>query len=85
MRNVTGEVGMFTSEIAQAKYLLTEALVLLCLCTLLLVVEPLGVLIVVLVLGAAVGGGGLRIQHLKRGLGGAKDVKLLGREAALLE
>ncbi len=28
---------------------------------------------------------GLRIQHLQQGLGGAKDVKLLGREAEFLE
>lgn len=104
MRNLTDEVGMFTSAISQAMNLLTELLVLLGLCTLLLVVEPLGALIVVSVLGTAAWGfhrltrrritrwgearqlhDGLRIQHLQQGLGGAKDVKLLGREADFLE
>ncbi|MFA7239068.1 MAG: ABC transporter ATP-binding protein [Sulfuricellaceae bacterium] len=104
MLNVTSEVGMFTGATTQAMNLLTESLVLLGLCTLLLVVEPLGALIVVSVLGIAAWGfhrltrrritrwgevrqhhEGLRIQHLQQGLGGAKDVKLLGREADFLE
>jgi len=104
MRNVTGEVGMFTGTLTQAMNLLTESLVLLGLCTLLLVVEPLGAVIVVSTLGIAAWGfhrltrrritrwgearqhhEGLRIQHLQQGLGGAKDVKLLGRETDFLE
>jgi ATP-binding cassette, subfamily B, bacterial PglK len=105
IRNVTGEVSMFTnSAIMPGLMLLTEVLVLIGLCTLLVVVEPLGALIVVTVLGTAGWGfyrmtrgrivrwgkarqyhEGLRIQHLQQGLGGAKDVKLLGRESDFLE
>lgn len=104
IRNVTGEVSMFVGAITQAMNLLTESLVLVGLCVLLLVVEPLGALIVVVALGVAAWGfhrltrrrisrwgvarqlhEGLRIQHLQQGLGGAKDVKLLGREADFLE
>ncbi|MDP1864002.1 MAG: ABC transporter ATP-binding protein [Thiobacillus sp.] len=104
IRNVVTEVSMFTgSGILPGMILLTELLVLLSLCTLLLVVEPLGALIVVSVLGVASLGfygvmrgrisswgaariqhEGLRLQHLQQGLGGAKDVKLLGRENEFL-
>jgi ABC-type transport system involved in cytochrome bd biosynthesis fused ATPase/permease subunit len=84
--------------------LLAESLVLLGLCSLLLVVEPLGALIVVSVLGTAAWGfhrltrgriarwgearqhhDGWRLQHLQQGLGGAKDVTLLGRETDVLD
>jgi ABC-type multidrug transport system fused ATPase/permease subunit len=105
MRNVTSEVNIFTySGIQTGMTLVTESLVLFGLCSLLLIVEPLGALIVVSVLGIAAWGfhhitrkriehwgqarqyhDGLRIQHLQQGLGGAKDVKLLGREADFLE
>lgn len=101
---VIAEVDIFTGNgITPAITVLTEALVLLGLCSLLLLVEPIGALIVVGVLGAAVWGshrltrerivrwgearhhhGVLRVQHLQHGLGGAKDVKLLGREADFL-
>lgn len=103
MRNVTGEVNMFTGAINSTLIILTESLVLLGITTLLLLVEPLGALIVVLVLGGAAWGfqystraritrwgkarqhhDGLRVQHLQQGLGGAKDVKLLGRESDFL-
>lgn len=103
IRNVTGEVGMFTEAISSSLIILTESLVLLGIATLLLVIEPLGALIVVLVLGASAWGFNqstrtriarwgkarqyhevLRIQHLQQGLGGAKDVKLLGREEDFL-
>lgn len=103
--NTINEVGSFTfNGILPGMLLLTEGLVLLGLCILLLVVEPLGALIVVSVLGAAVWGfhrltgaritnwgvarlhhEGLRIQHMQQGLGGIKDVILLGREADFLE
>jgi ATP-binding cassette, subfamily B, bacterial PglK len=105
LRNVTSEVSIFTSNVmSQGMLLLTEILVLVGLCTLLLIVEPVGALVVVTVLGAT--GGcyhyltrrriaswglarqhheGARIQHLQQGLGGIKDVKLLGREADFLE
>ena len=105
IRNVINEVGLFTIKVMlPGIVLLTESLVLLGLCSLLLMVEPLGALIVMGVLGTAAWGfhhltrrrisrwgearqhhEGLRIQHLQQGLGGAKDVKLLGRETDFLE
>ena len=105
IRNVINEVNMFSfNGLLPGMLLLTESLVLLGLCSLLLIVEPLGALIVVGVLGTAAWGfhrltrgritrwgqarqyhEGLRIQHLQQGLGGAKDVKLLGRESNFLE
>ncbi len=105
IRNVINEAGLFAGTgVQSAMLLITESLVLLGLCTLLLVVEPLGALIVVSVLGIAAWGfhrltltnikrwaaarqfhEGLRIQHLQQGLGGAKDVKLLGRETEFLK
>src|SRR5882672_5949456 len=104
IRNVTSEVAMFTETIMSAMLIVTESLVLLGVASLLLIVEPLGALIVVLVLGGAawifyrVARGriarwgvarqhheGMRMQHLQQGLGGAKDVKLLGRESDFLE
>ena len=105
IRNVINEVSLFTGKgMLPGMVLLTESLVLLGLCSLLLIVEPLGALIVMGVLGTATWGfhrftrrrisrwgearqhhEGLRIQHLQQGLGGAKDVKLLGRETNFLE
>jgi len=105
IRNVINEVNLFTfNGILPGMMLLTESLVLLGLCSLLLIVEPLGVLIVASVLVIAAWGfyrlthgriarwgrvrlhhDGLRIQHLQQGLGGVKDVKLLGRETNFLE
>jgi ABC-type multidrug transport system fused ATPase/permease subunit len=105
IRNVINEVNLFTSNgIMPGITLLTESLVVLGLCSMLLVVEPLSALIVVSVLGIAAWGfhrltrgriarwgkarqhhEGLRIQHLQQGLGGAKDVKLLGRETDVLD
>ena len=105
IRNVIDEVGLFAvTGVQSAMQLITESLVLLGLCCLLLVVEPLGALIVVSVIGTAAWGfhrltrrsisrwaaarqyhEGLRIQHLQQGLGGSKDVKLLGRETEFLE
>ena len=105
IRNAINEVNLFTfSLMIPGMTLLTEGLVLPGLCILLLVVEPLGALIVIGVLGMSAWGfhrltrgritrwgemrqhhEGLRIQHLQQGLGGAKDVKLLGRESDFLE
>jgi ABC-type multidrug transport system fused ATPase/permease subunit len=105
IRNVINEVSQFTfGGLIPAMLLLTEMMVLLGLCCLLLFVEPLGALIVMSVLGAAAWGfhqltrrhiarwgeerqyhEGLRLQHLQQGLGGAKDVKLLGRETEFLQ
>jgi ABC-type multidrug transport system fused ATPase/permease subunit len=105
IRNVTGEVSIFVFQAVLPMFvLLTEVLVFLGLCGLLLVMEPVGTAIVVIILGTAAWGfvrltrlrvtrwgearqhhDGLRIQHLQEGLGGAKDVKLLGRETDFLE
>lgn len=105
IRNVINEVGVFTfNTILPGMLLLTESLVLFGLCSLLLVIEPLGALIVAGVLGTSAWGfhrltrrriaqwgearlhhEGLRIQRLQEGLGGAKDVKLLGRETDFLD
>jgi ATP-binding cassette, subfamily B, bacterial PglK len=103
IRNVTGEVNMFTTAINSSLLITSEILVLLGITTLLLLVEPLGALVSVMVLGGAAWifqrstraritrwgkarqyHDGLRIQHLQQGLGGAKDVKLLGRESEFL-
>jgi ABC-type multidrug transport system fused ATPase/permease subunit len=104
IRNVITEVSMFsTTGIVQGITLLTELLVLLGLCGLLLAIEPVPALIVAAVLGTAAwafhrvtrGGiarwgerrqhhDGLRLQQLQQGLGGVKDVKLLGRESDFL-
>ena len=105
IRNVINEVSMITGNaILPVMMLLTEGMVLIGLCVLLLTVEPQGALIVVSVLGAAAWGfhrlthssierwgnarqyhEGLRLQHLQQGLGGAKDVKMFGREADFLQ
>ncbi len=103
VRNVTGEVGAFTVVISNVQLLIAELMVLVGIAILLFVVEPLGALIVAIVLGGAAWGfhritrarisnwgverqfhDGLRIQHLQQGLGGVKDVKLLGRESDFL-
>ena len=104
IRNVYGEVNQFAGVISSTLTILTEDLVLLGISILLLLTEPMGALIVVLVLGGAAWWfqhstrtrvtrwgkvrqyhDGLRIQHLQQGLGGAKEVKLLGRESDFLE
>jgi ABC-type multidrug transport system fused ATPase/permease subunit len=104
IRNVTSEVNMFTIAINSILLICAEFLVLLGIVILLFLVEPLGALLVVVVLGGAAWGfyrvtrtritrwgkalqyhDGLRIQHLQQGLGGAKDVKLLGRESEFLK
>jgi len=101
--NISSEVGLFTSAVNHAILLVTECLVLLGVGLLLLWVQPVGALIVALVLGGTAllfhratrrqisRWGELRyfhfersVQHLMQGLGGAKDVKLLGREAEFL-
>lgn len=103
VRNVTGEVSLFTGAVNNALNILTEGLVLLGIACLLLLVEPIGALIVASVLGVVAWSfyrgnraritrwgearqyhEGLRMQHLQQGLGGVKDVKLLGRETDFL-
>lgn len=105
IRNAISEVQQFTSgAMIPGMQLLTEALVLLGICVLLFVVEPVGASIVVVVLGSTswvfhhltrkhilhwgrerLRRDGLRFQHLQQGLGGVKEVKLLGREAEFIE
>jgi ABC-type multidrug transport system fused ATPase/permease subunit len=105
INNATGEVGIFTYKtLLPSMLLVTESLVLLGVGGLLLIVEPVGAVIVALVLGGASWvfhratrgriarwgvarqyHEGQRIQHLQQGLGGVKDVKLLGRESDFLE
>lgn len=104
LRNVIGEVSLFTGAVSSTLNIITEALVLLGIVCLLLAVEPMGAIIVALVLGIAAWGfyrinraritrwgaarqyhEGMRMQHLQQGLGGIKDVKLLGRETDFLE
>ena len=103
MFTATSEVGMSAAALTHIMTVLTEVLVLSGIATLLLLVEPVGALIVVVVLGGAAWGfqratkarisrwgaarqhhDGLRIKQLQQGLGGAKDVKLLGRESDFL-
>lgn len=103
VRNVTGEVSLFTGAVNNALNILTEALVLIGIASLLLLVEPVGAVIVASILGVIAWAfyrgnrarisrwgearqyhEGLRIQHLQQGLGGVKDVKLLGRESDFL-
>ncbi|ABB24242.1 ATPase [Pelodictyon luteolum DSM 273] len=100
IRNVTTEVEVLaTNVLTPILQLSVETLTLLCIFSLLLIVEPLGTLNILLVLGltsisfvmltrqnVAKWGNdrqhheGLRMQHLQQGLGGIKDVKILGKE-----
>ena len=103
IRIVIGQVGEVTGTIQQSLSLTSEALVVFGVCALLLSVEPVGAMVVLLVLGLAgwafyslVRGHllrwgeaftvheGLRIQRLQEGLGGVKDIKILGRETHFL-
>lgn len=104
IRNVMNDVSAFSFFCMLPSLMFcTEVLVLAGIVGLLLVVQPVGALIVILVLGAsgwmlqrATRGlvaqwgherqyhEGLRTQHLQEGLGGAKDVKVFGRESHFL-
>ena len=105
IQNVVNEINLLTATgLLSGMLLLTESLVLISLFTLLLVVDPLGTLVIVILLSAASWGfhhltrghiagwgearqnhEGSRLQHLHQGLGGVKDVKLLGRETEFLQ
>jgi ABC-type multidrug transport system fused ATPase/permease subunit len=104
IRNITGEVSQFIGCVVNPTIMLvSEILVLLGIVALLLAVEPMGSMIVFLVLSTSSWlfyrstrtritrwgeirqyHDGQRIQQLHQGLGGVKDVKLLGREADFL-
>lgn len=105
MRNAFSAVDIVVHVcIVSTLQLLTEFLVLLGIFALLLMVEPVGAVVVVSVLGSAgvlfhrttrgrIARWGiarqhheaLRVQHLQQGLGGAKEIKLLGREDEFLD
>jgi ATP-binding cassette, subfamily B, bacterial PglK len=105
IQNTISEAGAFSNcVVVPAITLVTESLVLSCLCVLLLIIEPVGTLLIVTVLGTAAGAfhrltrrriavwgesrqhhEGLRFQHLQQGLGGVKEVNLLGRQSEFLE
>jgi ABC-type multidrug transport system fused ATPase/permease subunit len=101
--NTTRETAIFHDALFSALMVVTEVLVLAGISILLLVIEPLGALVTVLLLAAAAWSfhqvtrkrsarwgerrqvhEALRLQQLQQGLGGAKDVKLLGREEEFL-
>ena len=105
IRNAVAEANQLAmSGLGAAMRLCTDGLLLLGIGALLLLVEPLGALIISVVLGSTAWGFQritrarviawgearryhevLRIQHIQQGLGGAKDIKLLGRESDFLE
>lgn len=104
IQNIINEVSLYSGRVMIPLLLLiTESMVLLAIGVLLLLFEPVGASIVILVLGSAslvfhlstrskisqwgksrLIHEGLRLQHLQQGLGGAKEVKLLGREKEFL-
>jgi ABC-type multidrug transport system fused ATPase/permease subunit len=103
VRNITGDVGILTGVLTNGLLMVTEILVSAGVASLLLLVEPVGAVLAVMVLGGSAWlfnratrerisrwgierhiHDGLRLQHLQQGLGGAKDVKLLGREGEFL-
>ena len=104
IRNTISHAEGTTGVIQQCLLLIMEVLVLFGISTMLLVVEPLGAALVLILMGLSgwvfnnfsrkhmLKWGeelqlheGLRIQHLQQGLGGAKDVKLLGRESDFID
>jgi ABC-type multidrug transport system fused ATPase/permease subunit len=104
IRNITGEVSYFIIyAVNPTLMLIAEISVLFSIIVLLLLIEPVGSIIVFMVLSIAAWlfqrstrshikrwgeirqyHDGQSIQHLQQGLGGVKDVKLLGREANFL-
>lgn len=104
IRNISIDVNLFTLKcMLPSLMIITEGLVMVGVAGLLLAIEPLGALLILLVLGGSTWGfhlatsahvarwgearqhhEGLSIQHLQQGLGGAKEVKLFGREPYFL-
>jgi ABC-type multidrug transport system fused ATPase/permease subunit len=104
LRNVSSEVIAFSSGASATLTLLTESSMLAGVTLLLFAVEPLGTLVVCVLLGGAgyifqrlmrervMRWGrdrqrheGFRLQQAQQGLGGVKDIKLLGREDDFLK
>ena len=104
IQNTINEVSIYSLRIiVPLMVLITESMVLLGIGSLLLYFEPVGAVVVILVLGSAAWGfhrstrariarwgkdrllhDGLKLKHLQQGLGGVKEVKLLGREKEFL-
>lgn len=104
IRNVTTEVGVFTSNVlTPTLQLITESLVIVALCIMVMLIEPVGSMIIISIFSLTGFGymkltkkrmtrwgeirqqhDGMRLLHLQQGLGGAKDVKLLGRDSEFL-
>ena len=104
IRNVTTEVGVFTNNVlTPTLQLITESLVIVAICIMLVLIEPVGSIIIISIFSLTSLGfmqltkkrmtrwgeirqlhDGMRLLHLQQGLGGAKDVKLLGRDAEFL-
>jgi ATP-binding cassette, subfamily B, bacterial PglK len=105
MRNVLRETSEFSFvAMIPGATIVAEGLVLIGIGCLLLVIEPIGAMVVLIIVGSAgyafykmtrmrvLRWGearqhheGMRTQHLQQGLGGVKEVKLLGREEQFLE
>ena len=103
IRNVIGEVDIFSNIIKSTLILIAEGMVFIGVTFLLLLIEPVGALLVLIIIGLGTWSiykiihnfllrwgearqfhDGLRVQHLQQALGGAKEVKLLGREDEFL-
>ena len=104
MRNTTGEVALVAGVAQNTLGLFTELLVTLAIAGLLLAVDPMGVLLVISLLGTAAWwfhrvtdhriyrwgeqrrlADDVRYQQVLQGLGGVKEIKLLGLEAFVLD
>jgi ATP-binding cassette, subfamily B, bacterial PglK len=104
IQNVLTEVGVFTTNVVTPTLqLITESLVIVAICIMVVLIEPLGSIIIISIFSVTALAfsrltkkrmihwgeirqqhDSLRLQHLQQGLGGAKDVKLLGRDAEFL-
>lgn len=99
IRNITTEVAVFNSGLVGVLWVATEIITIIGIICLLMIVEPIGAVSVLLLLGVSSSifylmtknyitelgkrreyHEGKRIQHIQQGLGGIKDVKVLGRE-----
>ena len=104
IRNTTGEVAVTASTIQNTMGLLSEAMVVVALSLFLMLVDPVGIIVVMLLMGSAAWlfyrfthrritnwgkqrqyNEGMRIQQLQQGLGGVKEIKLLGLEQFIID
>jgi len=104
IRNTTGEVAVTASTIQNTMGLLSEAMVVVALSLFLMLVDPVGIIVVMLLMGSAAWlfyrfthrritnwgkqrqhHEGMRIQQLQQGLGGVKEIKLLGLEQFIID